>query len=92
MLEFMVLGEIPGTQIQFNFTDVLLVSAWILVFLEAFIVIQRHRYNVAVAKMQNAKNSKKISTKGGSMTKKPSQKNRKISKNTASLVTKSATS
>lgn len=61
MLEFMVLGEIPGTQIQFNFADVLLAAAWILVFIEASILLHRHRHSFKTVGQRNATASKQTS-------------------------------
>lgn len=41
MLEFVVLGEIPGTSFQITFTQVLLVAAFLLVASELRLVAQR---------------------------------------------------
>lgn len=43
MLDFLVLGRLPGTQVQYNFNDVLLALAWTLVILEAGLLIHRYR-------------------------------------------------
>ncbi len=88
MLEFIVLGNVPGTQIQLSFNDSLLVSAWVLVLLEAFIILQRHRRNVRVAK--GASSTTKLSAvKSKSKTKKHAQKSKKT---TIKMVPKTAAS
>ncbi len=71
MLEFMVLGEIPGTQIQLNFADVLLAAAWVLVFIEVSILLHRHRHATKTA-LQNATGTKQSSKSAA----KPSSKSK----------------
>ncbi len=58
MLEFLVLGEIPGTQIQYNFYDVMLAAAWTLFFLETYMITRRWRLRAALAAQEQPVKSK----------------------------------
>lgn len=42
MLDFIVLGEVPGTSVRINFWWLLLLVAIVLVLIESFILSRRH--------------------------------------------------
>ncbi len=73
MLEFLVLGEIPGTQIQYNFYDVMLAVAWTLFFLETYMITRRWRLRTALA-AQKQSTTKTAAGKDKSKAKKSSRK------------------
>lgn len=46
MLEFIVLGLIPGTQVQLTFNGVLLITAILLTAVELYFLYQRHKFAI----------------------------------------------